>query len=113
MIGKNKVIGQKKSFINFTETLLFDEVMNQLNPNYVVIEVLEDVEMTTEVIEQIKKIHNKGFTIALDDFVMHDETVAYDALFKLVHIVKIDYLFTPLNEVKNMERLLKQYYHLS
>src|SRR5699024_4630672 len=45
-IGKDKVIGQKKSFINFTETLLFDEVMNQLNPNYVVIEVLEDVEMT-------------------------------------------------------------------
>ncbi len=112
-IGKDKVIGQKKSFINFTETLLFDEVMNQLNPNYVVIEVLEDVEMTTEVIEQIKKIHNKGFTIALDDFVMHDGTVAYDALFKLVHIVKIDYLFTPPNERKRMERILKQYPHLS
>lgn len=30
----------KKSLINFTETLLFDEVMNQLNPNYVVMEVL-------------------------------------------------------------------------
>src|SRR5699024_6706893 len=75
--------------------------------------VLEDVEMTTEVIEQIKKIHYKGFTIALDDFVMHDETVAYDALFKLVHIVKIDYLFTPPNERKRMERILKQYPHLS
>lgn len=69
--------------------------------------------MTTEVIEQIKKIHNKGFTVALDDFVMHDEMIAYDALFKLVHIVKIDYLFTPPNERQRIERTLKQYPHLS
>ena len=39
-VGIDEVVGQTKSFINFSEKLLSHDIMNQLNPDYVVIEIL-------------------------------------------------------------------------
>lgn len=112
-VGIDEVVGQTKSFINFSEKLLSHDIMNQLNPDYVVIEILEDTEITPAFIQELKKFRNKGFTIALDDFVMEAGNELYDEVFKLVHIIKIDFLFTPENERKRIENRVKQYPNLA
>lgn len=112
-VGIDEVVGQTRSFINFSEKLLSHDVMNQLDPDYVVLEILEDTKITPAFIRKLKELRNKGFTLVLDDFVMEVGNELYDEVFKLVHIIKIDYLFTPETERKCMENILKQYSHLA
>ena len=68
-IGSDNVFFSKKAFINLSETLLKANFMTALPPKYVVIEILETVEPTTEIIERCKELKNIGYTLALDDFV--------------------------------------------
>ena len=112
-VGIDEVVGQTKSFVNFSEKLLSHDIMNQIDPDYVVIEILEDTKVTLSFIQKLKKLRNKGFTLALDDFVMEADNNLYDEVFKLVHIIKIDYLFTPEDERKRMENIIKGYPNLS
>src|SRR5699024_8778082 len=112
-VGIDEVVGQTKSFVNFSEKLLSHDIMDQIDPDYVVIEILEDTKVTLSFIQKLKKLRNKGFTLALDDFVMEADNNLYDEVFKLVHIIKIDYLFTPEDERKRMENIIKGYPNLS
>ncbi|MCM1988629.1 EAL and HDOD domain-containing protein [Oceanirhabdus seepicola] len=102
-IGIEKLTGGKKAFINFTEELLLDEVPAMLPKEYLVIEILETVEPTKEVINVCKKLKRLGYTIALDDFVFKPK---FQALIEVADIIKVDFLETQDLERKNIvERL--------
>lgn len=90
-IGIDKLTGGKKVFINFTEELLLNETPAMLPKEYLVIEILETVNPTKEVIKICKKLKELGYTIALDDFVFKPK---FQALIQVADIIKIDFLET-------------------
>ena len=100
-IGITEVTNGKPAFINFTENLILEGNLDFLNTSQVVIELLEDIPITPELIERLKLLKNNGFTLALDDFIMNDEILIYDELFTTIDYIKIDFLFTP--ELKRIE----------
>jgi EAL and modified HD-GYP domain-containing signal transduction protein len=75
------VSDNKKVFINFTEKLITEEIATILPSDDVVIEILETIEPTNEIINACKKLKAKGFILALDDFVFDKK---YTELIKLV-----------------------------
>lgn len=77
-----------KAFINFTEQLLLDEAPLLLPKDKIVIEVLEDVQPTKEVIAVCKKLRDEGYTIALDDFTFDEKFIP---LIELADIIKVEY----------------------
>lgn len=77
-----------RAFINFTEQLLIDEVPLLLPKDKIVIEILEDVNPTPEVIEVCKKLKDEGYTLALDDFIFDKK---FKPLVELVDIIKVEY----------------------
>ncbi|CAB1262625.1 EAL and HDOD domain-containing protein [Clostridium sp. MT-14] len=103
-IGIDKIVGNKKAFINFTKTILKSDLFSIISPKNVVIEVLENIIPTEEVINSCRVLKEKGFTIALDDFVFDD---TYVELLKLVDIVKIDFLITRDSERKKVMNTAK------
>jgi c-di-GMP-related signal transduction protein len=90
-IGIEKVTGNKKAFINFTENILKSDIFSVLPPKSVIIEILEDIEPTKEIVELCSKLKKQGYVIALDDFVYSDK---YRELIKLADIIKIDFKIT-------------------
>lgn len=112
-IGYDDVANRTKVFINFTETLLYDDILMQLDPRFVIIEVLEEVEVTNELIRHLKQIRERGFKIALDDFLIQRQTVLYDELYKIVHIIKVDFRHTSDADKAKIEALPQKYRHLS
>ncbi|PRR81700.1 EAL and HDOD domain-containing protein [Clostridium vincentii] len=62
-------------------------------------EILEDVEPTDEIINACKELKEKGYILALDDFVFHSK---YEELIKLADIIKIDFSITKGEERKNI-----------
>lgn len=98
------IIDNRKAFINFTEELIKEEIATILPSEYVVIEILEDIEPTEEVISACKKLKNKGFTLALDDFIFDEK---YMKLLEMVDIIKIDFKLTRGYERKKILELKK------
>ena len=93
-------------FINFTEDLLRDNLPLNFPKAKIVVEILEDVEPTPEVISICRNLNDKGYTLALDDFVYKS---SLEPLLELVKIVKIDVRLTPLGTLRRTLDFLKRH----
>ena len=105
-IGFDNLVGQKKSFINFTQNLLINKVPLLLPRKGTVVEILEDVIPTEELINACREMSKKGYTIALDDFTYLPEL---DPLIELADIIKFDFRLTSLSDIQlYMEKISTQ-----
>lgn len=102
--GIEKIAKSKKVFINFTENILKSNILDLLSPEYVVVEILEDIEPTLEIINICKKLKEIKYTIALDDFVFHNK---YKSLMEFVDIIKVDFRITKGEERKEVIKKIK------
>lgn len=100
--GIKNITNDKRAFINFTEDLIKKEIATILPSSSMVIEILEDIEPTDEVIFACKKLKEKGFTLALDDFIFHKK---YLNLIELADIIKIDFRLTKDEDRKKVLEL--------
>lgn len=104
MIGLKDITGDKRGFINFTESLLREEIPTILPRDKIGIEIIEDVGASPEVIRACKKLKEDNYILVLDDFTFQRD---YVALLDLVDIVKIDFLNTTRKERKEIVEKLK------
>lgn len=111
-IGVDQISGKSKSFINFTGDLLLKDIFSSLKPEFVVIEILEDVEITPALISRIREIKQEGFQLALDDFIMQDQYALHTELFELIDYVKVDFLAVDEKGRRDIERFIKKYQHI-
>jgi EAL and modified HD-GYP domain-containing signal transduction protein len=96
-IGIEEITGGKKAFVNFTSDLILDEVPHMLSNDILIVELLEDVRPTEEILAACKKLKRRGYLIALDDFIYSDEV---EPLLGLADIVKIDFMRYDLEDIK-------------
>jgi c-di-GMP-related signal transduction protein len=89
-LGIASVLGDARAFINFDTALLMSDVVELLPPERTVIELLEHVQITPEVIERCRELRERGFSFALDDVVQID--AAHGPVLPFIDIVKIDVL---------------------
>lgn len=85
-IGLRDIAGNNKVFINFTEGLLLRENQPFFPAKQVVIEVLENVEVTEPLVHAIKELRNRGYTIALDDYVFNPQLIKLEAYADLIKV---------------------------
>jgi c-di-GMP-related signal transduction protein len=103
-VGIERISGGKLVFINFTEELLRRGVPTLFPKSEIVVEILEDVEPTEEVIEACRDLQQKGYLLALDDFVFRENL---QPLIDMARIIKIDFRLTPLDEIAEMLKRIK------
>ena len=96
-IGIERVTGGKRAFVNFTEKLLLQGVATILTNRILVVEVLETVEPTPEVIHACEMLRKEGYLVALDDFILEPK---YYPLLAVADIIKVDFLATPYEKIK-------------
>jgi EAL and modified HD-GYP domain-containing signal transduction protein len=105
-MGTEWLLGDKIAFINIATPMLESDFLDLLPAKRVVLEILETVEVTPELIERCRALRQKGFQLALDDFIY---TPATAALLDVVDYVKLD--LQQLGPVKTAEtvKLLQRY----
>lgn len=96
-------LGSRRGFINVDFDFLFSDLLEILPRQSVVLEILETVPPTPEVVRRCADLKAQGFTLALDD-VIHI-TPEYGALLQLVEIIKVD--IQPLSRVELMQLALQ------
>lgn len=106
-IGIESITAGKKAFVNFTQDLIINETPLLLSNNILIVELLETVEPTEEVIKACKKLKDKGYLIALDDFEFREE---YLPLLELADIVKIDFYNNDEESIrKNVKKIRSRF----
>ncbi|WP_243386059.1 EAL and HDOD domain-containing protein [Bacillus kexueae] len=106
-IGIETLSYSKPCFINFTENLLKNDVPSYFLPQNIVVEVLESVSLTEEIIKYIQTLNERGFKVALDDFVLDSKD--YKSILPFVDILKVDFLHTSKEMRTAIERTAKKY----
>jgi len=105
-IGIEQLVGAHRAFINLTHNHVlqmaekpFHEIKDRL-----VLEVLEDIKAEQPVVEAITLLAQKGFKIALDDFI-YDESL--QPLVDIADIIKIDLMALSREELDEQVKILK------
>ncbi len=104
--GVVELLGGRKGFINVDLDMLLDEALELLPREHVVIELLESIEPTPEVVERCIALKEAGFTLALED---HEYSESFAALYAIIDIVKIDLFVTPLETLPEILEHLRKY----
>jgi c-di-GMP-related signal transduction protein len=87
--GLEQIVGDRWCLLNMTREFLVGELPLPFEPDRVVLEVLETVEVDDEVIAGVAALSRRGFRIALDDFVLG---TGHERLLGLASYVKLDVL---------------------
>lgn len=105
-LGLDTVVGQHLAFVNLTREFLIGEFPLPACQSQLVLEVLEDVAPTDDVLSGIRRLRAAGYTIALDDVVYHP---GLQPLLELASIVKVDLPLTPPDELASHVQELQQH----
>ena len=105
-IGLDQIVGNHLAFINFTRNLLVSDELFSFPPDRLGIEILENVVVDADLVHAVQELSQRGFTIALDDFVYEPR---WEPLMSAVSLVKIDVRILDTSEVKDHVRILRQH----
>lgn len=98
-----ELTGNTIAFIKFSHDMLIKETPLLLPKESMVVEILEGVEISDNLIEACKKLREEGYIIALSSFVVNESNIQ---LIELAHIIKIEFS-TAGYEIQR--KLLKKY----
>jgi len=102
-MGLAEVLGNHKGFINFTEGLLLREYQPFFPKRKVVIEVLEDIQVTPELINALRTLKQQGYIVALDDYVFNPALLPLE---EFADYIKVDIMAVgPKKLIEHSQRL--------
>jgi EAL and modified HD-GYP domain-containing signal transduction protein len=87
-LGMEQVVGAQLAFVNIDAVVLMSDFVRFLAPEKVILEILETVSVTPEVIARVTELKALGFRFALDDVVA--DSAELRQLLDLVDVIKID-----------------------
>lgn len=108
-LGISEFTGNKPAFINFTLETLIKGYPETLTPEELVVEILETVKPGKKLLAICKDLHQKGYTIALDDYI---HQAVWQHFYPFVHIIKIDWQDTTLETIKEVKVAIENFPHI-
>ncbi|MDN4500823.1 EAL domain-containing protein [Alteromonadaceae bacterium BrNp21-10] len=86
-LGLEDLACNKTSYINFHKDTLLNDFPSLLDPESVVVEIVETIPTTDEMVQACRKIKEQGFKLALDD---HNFDPRWDMFLPYIDIIKVD-----------------------
>ncbi|GAB4294630.1 MAG: EAL domain-containing protein [Desulfuromonadia bacterium] len=85
----NELLGKHYGFFNVNERILMDDAIELIPRNQAVIELLETIVVTDEIVNRCHELKEKGFKLALDDHLYSPE---FEPLYEIVDLIKVEVL---------------------
>lgn len=106
-IGLQDLIGTRnKGYLNVGREVLLSDILELVPKDRMIIELLETVVITPEIVDRCRELKSAGYCLALDDFIYEP---AYDPLLEIVDIVKVDLLQMTPSSLRDTVERLKRY----
>lgn len=105
-MGADWLVGSKLAFINVATSMLESNFLELLHPQRVVLEIVESVNATPELLARAKELRGQGFGIALDDFAYTPQTAPF---LDFANYVKLDIQQLGRDNVKSLSKELRKF----
>src|SRR5690606_30762914 len=102
--GVDSVLDGYPGFINCAAAFLMSDKIELLPPDRIVLEILEDTAPTPELMERCQYLRDKGYRLALDDFIGINDL--NHPFLPLMHFVKINIRNMPGRALSEIMRQL-------
>ena len=87
-LGMEQVVGEQLAFVNDDEVVLMSDFVRFLPSHKVILEILETVKPTEQLLARVRQLKELGFKFALDDVI--DQPEQLGALVDMVDVIKVD-----------------------
>ncbi|MES2351959.1 MAG: EAL domain-containing protein [Pseudomonadota bacterium] len=104
-LGMGQVVGDQMAFVNVDAIGLMSDFIRFLPNDKVILEILETVKATPEILDRIRELKQAGFKFALDDVIGHSEDV--QKLQPLCDVIKVDIKDMQPGTLQALARVLK------
>lgn len=104
-LGMGQVVGDQMAFVNVDAVGLMSDFIHFLPNDKVILEILETVKATPEVLARVRELKAAGFKFALDDVIGHSEDV--QKLTPLCDVIKVDIKDMQPGTLPALARVLK------
>ncbi|WP_338764464.1 EAL domain-containing protein [Massilia sp. METH4] len=104
-LGMQKVVGEQLAYVNVDTEGLMSDFIHFLPNDKVILEVLESVDATPDVVARVTELKRAGYKFALDDVVGASDSLA--KLQPLMDVIKIDIKGMERNSLEQLTRSLK------
>ncbi|WP_319778719.1 HDOD domain-containing protein [Maridesulfovibrio sp.] len=91
--------------VNFPRNMLLEGAADFLPPEVCVVEILEHVQPEPDVLEVLQELKDRGYTLALDDYIGQE---GFEPFIELADIVKVDCLELDRAKLVDVAEKLKQ-----
>jgi EAL and modified HD-GYP domain-containing signal transduction protein len=105
-LGLEKTIGDALGFVNVDAHVLMSDIFSFLPREKVVLEIINTIKATPEVLARVRELASHGFRFALDDVTGETEDVL--ALLPLADYVKMDMRNIPLSTLTRLAPRFRQ-----
>ena len=105
-IGLENLVRDKYAAINLTESFILDIDKIPFPKEQVILEILEDIPVTAELITAVQGLVDRGYIIALDDYIYNPD---HAPLINLAKIIKIDITVMSKQELVQHVKKLREY----
>ncbi|MDQ7043936.1 MAG: EAL domain-containing protein [Sulfurimonas sp.] len=104
----DRLLGKKVvALINVDETVLTKGILDVLDKDRFILNILEDIILTEEVIGNIVQYRKKGFRLSIEHFDSSAKMIIkFKRLFNYIDIIKMDVLNS---EEKNLQKVMKKF----
>lgn len=104
-LGMEHAVGDQMAFVNIDGVGLMSDFIRFLPNDKVILEILETVKATPEVLDRIRELKQAGFRFALDDVIGQTEDV--QKLLPLCDVIKVDIQHMQPGTLPALARVLK------
>lgn len=104
LFGLGRLTGNLPAFINCTEEALTGQLVHALPAGMTVLEILETLEPTPELISSCQQLKAAGFRMALDDFTWKP---GFEPLIEIADYIKVDFALSDESERRSLLKRLK------
>ncbi|SFN70784.1 EAL and modified HD-GYP domain-containing signal transduction protein [Formivibrio citricus] len=105
-MGADWLVGGKLAFVNVAESMLESNFLELLQPQRVVLEIVETTKPSPELLERLKDLRAQGFSIALDDFVLTPQSAEF---LEFANYIKLDIQQVGLSQIPAISRELRKF----
>ncbi|MBU0947011.1 MAG: HDOD domain-containing protein [Proteobacteria bacterium] len=105
-VGIEEITNGKKAFVNFTEELLLQGTAHMFSSETIIIELLENISPSPEVIAASQELRKKHYDLALDDFTWSEDFIP---LLQEATFIKIDFQQSSEQEILTISEMAKKY----
>jgi c-di-GMP phosphodiesterase len=108
-VGIDNLVGTSLAFVNLPSEFILNNSLIPMFHEQAVLEILEHIEPTAEIIEGLLTLKSNGYQIALDDFSYSEKM---DPMLALADFVKIDVLEYKQDELSELINSLRKRYEV-